>query len=723
MKLFLLFILFFATLQADEQKDILLLHSYNKGLKWSDGISEGINDVMMQHRDYELTTEYMDSKKIDTQEYFDSLLNLYKQKFLNRKYKAIIVADNYAYNFVLSNYEDLFNGIPVVFCGVEHFDKENIPIKLQNYFTGVVEYKRVRENLNLIKKIIPNINTLYIISDDSFSSLAIKQQILTAAKEFKNEFKIIYDNDIDITTIESKINSLPTNSAVLFTSLYKDKFGRYIPYDRLRTLFKTSKYPFFALTKIHLGEGVLGGVMVDPYEQGFLAAQKVFEIIGGKNPLQVEVSIPMAKYYFDYHVIEKFSFDRLKIPFKSMIINKPKSFFEKNRKIVDSAFVMMPILVLLIIILIINVFKQIRLEGKLVEQGILDSVLLNNIKSAIFWKSKDDILLGCNDSLCTMLELSKNEIIGKHIKDIMPEICKIMSSHNTFIDEMETKLMRTTKTPIEVLIRRKKYFNKRNEEAGVVTVISDITSLRMLELQRKKDEQFIIQRSKLSEIGEMLTSIAHQWKAPLVEISVIVQELLYKKNKVENKKEDTKLFVNEIMEQVEYMSKTIDDFRAFIKPSTKQVKFNVKQAIDELLKIVEHSLKHSYINVTVTCTENDIYDTYGYQNEFKQSILNIINNAKYSILERQKTDDTQGEILIDISNNATLISITIKDNGIGIKESSLESIFEPFVTSREDGDGFGLYMAKLIIEDKMFGKIQALKCDNGAIILIGVKKS
>ena len=66
--------------------------------------------------------------------------------------------------------------------------------------------------------------------------------------------------------------------------------------------------------------------------------------------------------------------------------------------------------------------------------------------------------------------------------------------------------------------------------------------------------------------------------------------------------------------------------------------------------------------------------------------------------------------------------ISIKDNGIGIQKENLEKIFEPFFTSKKDGDGFGLYMVKLIIEDKMNGIIEAIEQENGANILIGIKK-
>ena len=127
MKYLILFLLAISTLFANNSKEILLLHSYNSGLKWTDGITQGVKEVLEKYPEYELSIEYMDSKKIDDKDYFDSLMNLYEKKFSNRKYDVIISADNYAYEFVLKNYKKLFNGSSIVFCGVENFNKNSIP--------------------------------------------------------------------------------------------------------------------------------------------------------------------------------------------------------------------------------------------------------------------------------------------------------------------------------------------------------------------------------------------------------------------------------------------------------------------------------------------------------------------------------------------------------------------------------------------------------------------
>tara|TARA_R110002033_G_scaffold9971_1_gene32569 strand:+ start:45738 stop:47909 length:2172 start_codon:yes stop_codon:yes gene_type:complete len=718
MKYILFLLLILSSLCANNKKEILLLHSYNNGLKWSDEITNGLQSVISRYPNYELTIEYMDTKKNHSKEYFEILSLLYTKKYADKKYDLIITADNYAFNFALTNNKKIFHDTPIIFCGLENYDKIKIPNNMKNSITGVIEYKEIKKNIQLIEDSIKNLNTLYIISDNTLSSKAIRNQILDATAEYKNKINIIFDKKVDIKTLKQKIKKLPANSAILFTSLYKDINGEFIYANDLKDLFENSAYPIFAITKIHLGEGVVGGIMVDPFEQGKLAGNKANDFLNGIPIKDIDISTPISKHYFDYSVLKKFDLLNSNIPMQSTTINKPKDFFEENRKIIDSTFILLPLLFLLIIGLIVNIVKKVNLEIKLLEQTKLDNVLLNNIKNIIYWKSKEGIILGCNDALCKYLDLSKDKIVGKKLNDIFPEICQKVDDKKVFVSDIETTLRDKNNAILNVLIRQKIYLNKKNEEAGIVTIINDITDLKKLENQRKKDEQFIVQRSKLFEVGEMITSVAHQWKAPLIEISTIAQELLYKKD---ISKSSSKEFVDEIMTQVQYMTSTIDDFKDFIKPSIRKSEFEINSAIDQLLRVVEHNTKYNYINVDINYEENKSYTIYGYANEFKQAILNIINNSKDSILKKRQTQEFQAKISISISSENDFLCISIKDNGIGIKDENLEKIFEPFFTSKKNGDGFGLYMVKLIIEDKMNGSIKALPCDEGANIFICLK--
>ena len=174
-------------------------------------------------------------------------------------------------------------------------------------------------------------------------------------------------------------------------------------------------------------------------------------------------------------------------------------------------------------------------------------------------------------------------------------------------------------------------------------------------------------------------------------------------------------FVNEIMFQVKYMTETINSFQKFIMPSTQKIVFDINESVEEMLEIIRHNIKYNYIDVNVNVEPNTNLMILGYKNELMQTLLNIVNNAKESIIkEKSKDKITQGTIEINIKNVNNKVQIDISDNGSGIPQKYINQIFEPYFTTKKDGHGIGLYMARLIIEDKIGGTINASNTQDGA---------
>ena len=164
MKYFLLFsILFFNFLFANTSKDVLLLHSYHKGYTWTDHISSQIEKNFKDNKNVELTTVYMDSKRIDTSSYLNNLANLYKEQFQNRKFDLIIVSDNTALDFMIKYHEFLFKDTPVLFCGINDFDSSILDVNnIRNFMSGVAEEVDLEKNFELISKLHPKLKNLLI---------------------------------------------------------------------------------------------------------------------------------------------------------------------------------------------------------------------------------------------------------------------------------------------------------------------------------------------------------------------------------------------------------------------------------------------------------------------------------------------------------------------------------------------------------------------------------
>ena len=169
------------------------------------------------------------------------------------------------------------------------------------------------------------------------------------------------------------------------------------------------------------------------------------------------------------------------------------------------------------------------------------------------------------------------------------------------------------------------------------------------------------------------------------------------------------------MVQVKYMTETINNFQKFIMPSTQKVVFDINESVEQILEIIQHNIKYNYINVDINVQAKTDLMILGYKNELMQTLLNIINNAKDSIIKRKSKEKTmQGKIKINIKNVQNKVQIEIEDNGGGIPQKYIDQIFQPYFTTKKDGHGIGLYMAKLIIEDKIGGTINVSNTEIGA---------
>jgi signal transduction histidine kinase len=220
--------------------------------------------------------------------------------------------------------------------------------------------------------------------------------------------------------------------------------------------------------------------------------------------------------------------------------------------------------------------------------------------------------------------------------------------------------------------------------------------------KNNEKQKLLIQQNKLAAMGEMIGSIAHQWRQPLNNISLILHFL--KDNYQNISQEEFQSHTQKAKKQLEYMSQTIDDFRNFYKPSKQKTRFSVLNAIQKALSIINSQLEKNMIAVKIN--EED-FAVLGYENEFKQAILNILSNAIEAIKESHIKNGT-----IDIEVQKS--SISISNNGGNATDEVLDRMFEPYFTTKfeDKGTGIGLYMTKTIIES-MKGSISVSNLQNG----------
>ena len=237
---------------------------------------------------------------------------------------------------------------------------------------------------------------------------------------------------------------------------------------------------------------------------------------------------------------------------------------------------------------------------------------------------------------------------------------------------------------------------------------------------RAKDKH-ILQQSRLAQMGEMISMIAHQWRQPLGSISAVATSLKLKTalNKfdltIPEGREAHKKFIFESMEKIEsyvnFLTHTIDDFRNFFKPDKQQELSTTTLLIERTLEIIGKALEINGITIRV---ENKVTkEILTYTNEVTQVILNILKNAEDILKERKVANAC---ITISTKEGKGVQIIEIEDNGGGINDEILPHIFEPYFSTKDEknGSGLGLYMSKTIIEEHCHGSLEVRNTEHGA---------
>ncbi|MDC0933254.1 transporter substrate-binding domain-containing protein, partial [Arcobacteraceae bacterium] len=256
------------------------------------------------------------------------------------------------------------------------------------------------------------------------------------------------------------------------------------------------------------------------------------------------------------------------------------------------------------------------------------------------------------------------------------------------------------------------YINQKKLKEKIEILNNSLEQRVKEEVQKNREkDKLMLSQSRLAQMGEIISMIAHQWRQPLNSLSLLNQTVLLKYERGKLNDETIDFFRIHSKKQINEMSKTIDDFRDFFKPEKVKKEFSFNKMIIDTIALVKPIFISNNINIQFT--ESIDYNIEGYENELGQAILNILNNAKDVLIENQ-IKNKEIKIVIEKSENEIILSIS--DNAGGIPVDIIDNIFDPYFSTKteKNGTGLGLYMSKMIVEEHMKGKISIHNSNDGA---------
>ena len=242
------------------------------------------------------------------------------------------------------------------------------------------------------------------------------------------------------------------------------------------------------------------------------------------------------------------------------------------------------------------------------------------------------------------------------------------------------------------------------------------------EINKNEEKNILmLQQSRMAQMGEMISMIAHQWRQPLGAISStsidlnMTIELDTFDLKEEKGREECQTYFNNglkgIDKFVKSLTNTIDDFRNFYKPNKQSDTIKLEEVCKKSLAIIKTSLINNNINIIEDYCCDDKLNIY--TNEMTQVVLNILKNSQDNFLEKDIKNP-----YIKITTKDKVLSIC--DNGGGIPDDIMDKVFDPYFSTKDEknGTGLGLYMSKTIIEEHHNATLTVKNTDGGVCFMI-----
>lgn len=731
--------------EGQPQPHALLLNSYHKGYMWTDEITRGVEENL-DAKGVMLHVEYLDTKRHIGDEYFKVLSQMLSLKHSKYQYDVVIVSDNNAFDFIKGRGETIFGDTPVVFCGLNYLTAEYF--EGMAHVSGVNEQADLESNINLIEQLHPDRHKLMVLTDDTVTGKKIQQEVnRIKSKREDVEFDIELVSVVSTDELIAKLSELDAQTSLLFTFFFRDRKGEFLEYDEsIALVVANTTVPIYVSWKFSMRDGVMGGFLIDGYDQGAEAAKKVNELLLGLPISQIPVTWKSpTRFSLDYLTLKKFNVLLKDVPPEADIRNLPLTFLEKYKELIVKVSIIIGTLVLVVIALAYGLIRSRRAEETLRKAESFISNIINSMPSVLVGVDADGKVTHWNSRAKAVTGVTYDEAVGRPLELAFPRLSSEM--------ERVRKAMQTR----EVSLQSRQAHSNDNatcfEDVTVFPLVSNGIEGAVIRLddvtEKVRLEEMMVQSEKMLSVGGLAAGMAHEINNPL---AGMIQTANVMKDRLTNIDMPANIRAAEaagiqMSAMSEYMeargipkmlgricqsgaraADIVANMLQFARKSTSTMSsHDLVEVVDQCLELAgsDYDLKKRYdfrqITVVKKYQEN-IPLIPCEKSKIQQVLLNILRNGAEAM---QDNPDPVGEehrfVLQLFQSDSSWLRLEIEDNGPGMDEETRRRVFEPFFTTKpvDMGTGLGMSVSYFIITENHNGilKVESTK-GNGTKFII-----
>jgi PAS domain S-box-containing protein len=691
-------------------RNVFILHSYHQEYPWTksqnDGFTSAFKGGQIQHNT-SFSTEYLDTKRVKlTDEYQIFFRDYLRKKYDHYKPDVIFATDDDALHFLRLYKDSIFPDSPVIFSGINN-TTSLLGLDRSSY-TGVLEVKDIPGNINLIQRIFPETEKVFIVGDGSSTFKAIKNNISHYLDIKQSKLSIEFLTDTQFSVITQKLSTINSGLIILTTvGAFQDERGCTIPLDKvIHTISNTGQFILISMEDVYIQDGVLGGIVTSGAAQGATAAAAALRITDHKIPAADIAPVTAQNIpVFNYNMVQSLGIDVSQLPQDSDFLNKPFSVYDNYKAEIWATITAFITLLVLLLSLSLTTIRRRRAEEALAENERFLNSVIENIPDMIFVKDADDLsFVRFNKAAEEIVGISSAKMIGKNDFDFFPkhqaeffigkdrEVLTSGLSLDIAEEEIYTpagiRYLHTKKIPL---------FGLAGNPVYLLGISRDITSQKEAGEKRKELEERLRQAEKMESIGTLAGGIAHDFNNIL---SAIIGYSELARIEIENDPEKSVSFINSSLKGAYRAKELTRQILTFSRKSAlRKIVLDPAEILTDAMLFLRSSLPS-----TVTI-ESDIQSgttIFGDATQLHQIVLNLCTNAAQAMSEQGGTlgvnlktvhigpDDAHAHLRIPAGRYAR---IQVSDTGCGMDLETQQRMFDPYFTTKGANSGTGLGLA------------------------------
>jgi C4-dicarboxylate-specific signal transduction histidine kinase len=687
---------------ADASHTVVVLYSDERSLPANIEGDRGLRAALMSPGAgrVDVYDEYFDQPHFGSSAgYEQTIFNYLHDKFALHPPDIFIVAGNDALGFAIRNRARLFPQVPIVHMGVDKsflLEMSHKPVDL----VGVPVDDDIVGTIDQALRWHPLAQRLVVVTGAAPYDRDWEMRIRSAAAHLSLPVKIEYLGGLPAAKLLPRLSTLGLDTIVFTPGYYEDGDGLVTtPRKSVELMAQASSAPMYGPYNTFIGAGVVGGSMPTFESMGHQAGTIAMALIGGTSPAALK--LPQAAphdMHVDWREIQRWGIDQSQLPKGTILHYRTPSLWEAYRKETIAGATAILLLAGLSILLLNERRSLERTSAALKMSERRMTLAARAAKLAMWMWNEADDRLSITPARPVAPSGDRAEIrLADALAEVHPAdrdatnetVQKALSTGREL--DLEYRTLAESDEVRWTAVRGRSDSENPRQWLGVVL---DITDRKRAELQAEQDRVALAHMTRVSMLGQLSASIAHQLNQPLTAIlanAEAAQQMLREEpvDLIEMRE-----ICDDIVSQDQRAATVIRRLSALFKHRELQSEpVDVNALFRETVELVRTDLITGHITV-ISQLSDGIDFINGDKIQLQQVLLNLIINAAEAM---RSIPTVMRQLTIRSEATQSEVQLQVIDNGPGIALKDLDHVFEPFWSAKPSGMGIGLSVCQSIV--------------------------